>query len=83
MTFNRSWKYALDPGNPKNIWEPWTPVTYQDQCLTLIIVFFQTAGNDPYCFVEFFENRHAAAALAAMNGRKILGKVKYCKHPQN
>ncbi|KAJ0019804.1 hypothetical protein NQD34_007373 [Periophthalmus magnuspinnatus] len=31
-------------------------------------------GNDPYCFVEFYENRHAAAALAAMNGRKILGK---------
>lgn len=41
---------------------------------------FQTAGNDPYCFVEFYENRHAAAALAAMNGRKILGKVKYCKN---
>lgn len=37
---------------------------------------FQTAGNDPYCFVEFYENRHAAAALAAMNGRKILGKVR-------
>lgn len=35
----------------------------------------QTAGNDPYCFVEFFEHMHAAAALAAMNGRKILGKV--------
>lgn len=35
----------------------------------------QTAGNDPYCFVEFFEHRHAAAALAAMNGRKIMGKV--------
>uniref|UniRef100_I3JVP6 Nucleolysin TIAR n=1 Tax=Oreochromis niloticus TaxID=8128 RepID=I3JVP6_ORENI len=30
--------------------------------------------NDPYCFVEFFEHRDAAAALAAMNGRKILGK---------
>uniref|UniRef100_A0A673KK88 Nucleolysin TIA-1-like n=1 Tax=Sinocyclocheilus rhinocerous TaxID=307959 RepID=A0A673KK88_9TELE len=37
-------------------------------------MIFDTAGNDPYCFVEFFENRHAAAALAAMNGRKILGK---------
>ncbi|KAG8549180.1 hypothetical protein GDO81_022379 [Engystomops pustulosus] len=32
------------------------------------------ASNDPYCFVEFFEHRDAAAALAAMNGRKILGK---------
>lgn len=41
------------------------------------VVFFlqQTAGNDPYCFVEFYEHRHAAAALAAMNGRKIMGKV--------
>uniref|UniRef100_A0A3B4A2H6 RRM domain-containing protein n=1 Tax=Periophthalmus magnuspinnatus TaxID=409849 RepID=A0A3B4A2H6_9GOBI len=28
----------------------------------------------PYCFVEFFEHRDAAATLAAMNGRKILGK---------
>ncbi|XP_014351112.1 nucleolysin TIA-1 isoform X2 [Latimeria chalumnae] len=34
----------------------------------------KTAGNDPYCFVEFYEHRHAAAALAAMNGRKIMGK---------
>ncbi|XP_078449401.1 cytotoxic granule associated RNA binding protein TIA1-like isoform X2 [Lampetra fluviatilis] len=32
------------------------------------------ASSDPYCFVEFYEHRHAAAALAAMNGRKILGK---------
>ncbi|KAM9364668.1 nucleolysin TIAR isoform 2-T2 [Pholidichthys leucotaenia] len=31
-------------------------------------------SNDPYCFVEFFEHKNAAAALAAMNGRKILGK---------
>lgn len=31
-------------------------------------------SNDPYCFVEFYEHRDAAAALAAMNGRKILGK---------
>lgn len=38
-------------------------------------LFYQTAGNDPYCFVEFYEHRHAAAALAAMNGRKIMGKV--------
>ncbi|XP_061766810.1 nucleolysin TIAR [Nerophis ophidion] len=30
--------------------------------------------NDPYCFVEFFEHSDAAAALGAMNGRKILGK---------
>ncbi|TRY99569.1 hypothetical protein DNTS_032880 [Danionella cerebrum] len=34
----------------------------------------QNTSNDPYCFVEFFEYRDAAAALAAMNGRKILGK---------
>ncbi|XP_072883811.1 nucleolysin TIAR isoform X2 [Hemitrygon akajei] len=32
------------------------------------------SSNDPYCFVEFFEHRDAAAALAAMNGRKIMGK---------
>uniref|UniRef100_UPI0037E99AE3 nucleolysin TIAR isoform X2 n=2 Tax=Semicossyphus pulcher TaxID=241346 RepID=UPI0037E99AE3 len=31
-------------------------------------------SNDPYCFVEFLEHRDAASALAAMNGRKILGK---------
>uniref|UniRef100_A0A8C8DNL6 TIA1 cytotoxic granule-associated RNA binding protein-like 1 n=1 Tax=Oryzias sinensis TaxID=183150 RepID=A0A8C8DNL6_9TELE len=36
--------------------------------------FLQHTSNDPYCFVEFFEHRDAAAALAAMNGRKILGK---------
>lgn len=35
----------------------------------------QTAGHDPYCFVEFYEHRHATATIAAMNGRKILGKV--------
>ncbi|XP_062319963.1 nucleolysin TIAR isoform X1 [Osmerus eperlanus] len=34
----------------------------------------QQTSNDPYCFVEFYEHRDAAAALAAMNGRKILGK---------
>uniref|UniRef100_A0AAQ4QU63 Nucleolysin TIAR n=1 Tax=Gasterosteus aculeatus aculeatus TaxID=481459 RepID=A0AAQ4QU63_GASAC len=33
-----------------------------------------TAGHDPYCFVEFYEYRHATATIAAMNGRKILGK---------
>ncbi|XP_034040916.1 nucleolysin TIAR isoform X1 [Thalassophryne amazonica] len=32
------------------------------------------SSTDPYCFVEFFDHRDAAAALAAMNGRKILGK---------
>ncbi|RLV76294.1 hypothetical protein DV515_00017125 [Chloebia gouldiae] len=37
-------------------------------------MIMDTAGNDPYCFVEFSEHRHAAAALAAMNGRKIMGK---------
>lgn len=36
-----------------------------------------TAGHDPYCFVEFYEHRHATATIAAMNGRKILGKVSY------
>lgn len=41
------------------------------------VPFLQTAGNDPYCFVELYEHRHAAAALAAMNGRKIMGKVSY------
>uniref|UniRef100_A0A7N6ANC7 RRM domain-containing protein n=1 Tax=Anabas testudineus TaxID=64144 RepID=A0A7N6ANC7_ANATE len=30
--------------------------------------------HDPYCFVEFYEHRHATATIAAMNGRKILGK---------
>ncbi|XP_032266671.1 cytotoxic granule associated RNA binding protein TIA1 isoform X15 [Mirounga angustirostris] len=39
-----------------------------------MIMDVRTAGNDPYCFVEFYEHRHAAAALAAMNGRKIMGK---------
>uniref|UniRef100_A0A4X2KHE1 RRM domain-containing protein n=1 Tax=Vombatus ursinus TaxID=29139 RepID=A0A4X2KHE1_VOMUR len=32
------------------------------------------AGNDPYCFVEFYEHRHAAASLIAMDGQKIMGK---------
>lgn len=27
--------------------------------------------------MEFYDHRHAAASLAAMNGRKILGKVSY------
>uniref|UniRef100_A0AAY4B608 RRM domain-containing protein n=1 Tax=Denticeps clupeoides TaxID=299321 RepID=A0AAY4B608_9TELE len=33
-----------------------------------------SAGNDPYCFVEFYDHKHAAASLSAMNGRKIMGK---------
>lgn len=37
----------------------------------------QAAGNDPYCFVEFYDHRHAAASMAAINGRKIMGKVSY------
>lgn len=36
----------------------------------------QHTSNDPYCFVEFCERKDAAAAVAAMNGRKILGKVR-------
>lgn len=43
-------------------------------CKNCKMIMDQTAGNDPYCFVEFHEHRHAAAALAAMNGRKIMGK---------
>lgn len=52
-------------------------VQLEEVCITKSFVCFlyQTAGNDPYCFVEFYEHRHAAAALAAMNGRKIMGKV--------
>jgi RNA recognition motif-containing protein len=45
--------------------------------LIVTLVILQTAGNDPYCFVEFYEHRHAAASLSAMNGRKIMGKVSY------
>uniref|UniRef100_A0A8D0AQU2 Nucleolysin TIAR n=1 Tax=Sander lucioperca TaxID=283035 RepID=A0A8D0AQU2_SANLU len=41
---------------------------------TAVTSQLSTIYNDPYCFVEFFEHRDAAAALAAMNGRKILGK---------
>ncbi|CAL8327361.1 nucleolysin TIA-1 isoform X2 [Gadus morhua] len=37
-------------------------------------MIIDTAGNDPYCFIEFYDHRHAAASLAAMNGRKIMGK---------
>uniref|UniRef100_A0A3B4AVE3 RRM domain-containing protein n=1 Tax=Periophthalmus magnuspinnatus TaxID=409849 RepID=A0A3B4AVE3_9GOBI len=45
-----------------------------------------TAGHDPYCFVEFYEHRHATATIAAMNGRKILGKevkVNWATTPTN
>ncbi|KAM4883437.1 cytotoxic granule associated RNA binding protein TIA1 isoform 3-T3 [Sylvia borin] len=46
-------------------------------------MIMDTAGNDPYCFVEFYEHRHAAAALAAMNGRKIMGgQSELGHHPQ-
>uniref|UniRef100_UPI00358E6C9B nucleolysin TIAR-like isoform X2 n=1 Tax=Myxine glutinosa TaxID=7769 RepID=UPI00358E6C9B len=47
---------------------------------------FQQGSSDPYCFVEFHEHRHAAAALGAMNGRKILGKevkVNWATTPSN
>ena len=37
-------------------------------------MIMDTVGNDPYCFVEFCEHRHTAAALAAKDGRKIMGK---------
>ncbi|CAG5130189.1 unnamed protein product, partial [Candidula unifasciata] len=31
-------------------------------------------GNDPYAFVEFIDGSSAAAALAALNKRMVLGK---------
>ncbi|XP_050007512.1 cytotoxic granule associated RNA binding protein TIA1-like [Alexandromys fortis] len=37
-------------------------------------MIMDTAGNNPYCSVEFHEHCHAAAALAAKNERKIKGK---------
>uniref|UniRef100_A0A3Q1EN00 Nucleolysin TIAR n=1 Tax=Acanthochromis polyacanthus TaxID=80966 RepID=A0A3Q1EN00_9TELE len=40
----------------------------------IMLVETCTPGHDPYCFVEFYEHRHATATIAAMNGRKILGK---------
>lgn len=43
--------------------------------LTMILMPFLQAGNDPYCFVEFAEHQAAAAALLAMNKRQCLGKV--------
>uniref|UniRef100_A0A7N6FA49 RRM domain-containing protein n=1 Tax=Anabas testudineus TaxID=64144 RepID=A0A7N6FA49_ANATE len=48
-----------------------TEVSSQD---VMFVMSLCHTSNDPYCFVEFFEHRDAAAALAAMNGRKILGK---------
>lgn len=50
-------------------------VTFAVDVMSVLFSHWQTAGNDPYCFVEFYDHRHAAASLAAMNGRKILGKV--------
>ncbi|KAI8777245.1 nucleolysin TIAR isoform X10, partial [Biomphalaria glabrata] len=31
-------------------------------------------GNDPYAFVEFIDGSSAAAALAALNKRMVMGK---------
>jgi hypothetical protein len=55
----------------------WAGLVSKVKSLILSPVPLQTAGNDPYCFVEFYEHRHAASSLAAMNGRKIMGKVSY------
>ena len=33
-----------------------------------------TAGNDPYCFVEFAHHQAASAAITAMNKRLCMGK---------
>lgn len=38
------------------------------------LVYFQP-GADPYCFVEFYEHKDAAAALSAMNKRMCMGRV--------
>ncbi|KAL3864565.1 hypothetical protein ACJMK2_006232 [Sinanodonta woodiana] len=43
-------------------------------------------GQDPYCFVEFYDHQSAAAALAAMNKRMCLGremKVNWATSPSN
>lgn len=45
-----------------------------------------TGMNDMYCFVEFANHACAAAAITAMNGRKILGKevkVNWATRPAN
>jgi len=36
--------------------------------------FLPTAGNDPYCFVEFAHHQAASAAITAMNKRLCMGK---------
>uniref|UniRef100_A0A8P4KJJ0 TIA1 cytotoxic granule-associated RNA binding protein-like 1 n=1 Tax=Dicentrarchus labrax TaxID=13489 RepID=A0A8P4KJJ0_DICLA len=51
-----------------------TELTTGQLMVAALIAIVVPPLNDPYCFVEFFEHRDAAAALAAMNGRKILGK---------
>lgn len=40
------------------------------------LCFFQP-GADPYCFVEFYEHKDAAAALSAMNKRMCMGRVSH------
>lgn len=45
-----------------------------------------TGMNDMYCFIEFANHAAAAAAIPAMNGRKILGrevKVNWATRPAN
>ena len=39
-----------------------------------MIEFLPTAGNDPYCFVEFAHHQAASAAITAMNKRLCMGK---------
>ncbi|XP_036367567.1 nucleolysin TIAR isoform X1 [Octopus sinensis] len=43
-------------------------------------------GNDPYCFVEFYDHTSAASALAALNKRFCMGremKVNWATSPSN
>lgn len=50
---------------------------FPNDCVKTDIVFncpFQP-GNDPYAFVEFIDGSSAAAALAALNKRMVMGKV--------
>lgn len=39
------------------------------------MLFLFQPGNDPYAFVEFIDGNSAAAALAALNKRMVMGKV--------
>ena len=39
------------------------------------IIFVFQPGNDPYCFVEFYDHCAASSALAAMNKRFCMGRV--------